>query len=173
MKLKRFFEIISHIPRNIKRTWFWYIANISRNGVLVFTGGFITRSSIWRATGCNVGKNVSIGLDVYYDVGNAKLITIEDDVWIASRALLLCHGRNMKDYYVNERYKDLPYILAPVVLKRGCCISMGAIVMPGVTVGNGAVVGAGAVVTKDVPDWTVVAGNPARVIYKIKERENG
>lgn len=170
MTLIRLLKIVTHIPRNIKKTWFWYIANISRNSVVIFIGGFIERSSIWRMTGCKVGKNVSIGLDVYYDVGNAKLITIEDDVWIASRALILCHRREMKSYYANERYKDLPYILAPVVLKKGCCVSMGAMIMPGVTVGEGAVVGAGAVVTKDVPSWTVVVGNPAKILYEVKER---
>jgi acetyltransferase-like isoleucine patch superfamily enzyme len=169
MTIVTFFRKASHIPRNIKRAWFWYIANVSRNGVVIFTGGFIDRSSIWRMTGCKVGKNVSIGLDVYYDVGNAKLITIEDDVWITSRALILCHRRDMKAYHANERYKDLSYILAPVVLKKGCCISMGAMIMPGVTVGEGAVVGAGAIVTKDVPAWTVVTGNPAKVLYEIKD----
>lgn len=170
MTFTRFFKIINHIPRNIRRMWFWYIANISRNSVVIFTGGLIDRSSIWRMTGCKVGKNVSIGLDVYYDVGNAKLITIEDDVWIASRALLLCHRRDMKVYCANERYKDLPYILAPVTLRKGCCVSMGAMIMPGVTVGEGAVVGAGAIVTKDVPSWTVVTGNPAKILYELKKR---
>ena len=45
-------------------------------------------------------------------------------------------------------------------------IGHGAIVMPGLTIGNGAVIGAGAVVTKDVEPWTIVAGNPARVIRR-------
>ena len=45
-------------------------------------------------------------------------------------------------------------------------------IMPGVTIGEGAVVGAYSLVTKDVPAWTVVAGNPARVIKAIKPREN-
>lgn len=45
-------------------------------------------------------------------------------------------------------------------------IGHGAIVMPGLTIGNGAVIGAGSVVTKDVEPWTIVAGNPARVIRR-------
>lgn len=45
-------------------------------------------------------------------------------------------------------------------------IGHGAIVMPGLTIGNGAVVGAGSVVTKNVEPWTIVAGNPARVIRR-------
>ena len=83
---------------------------------------------------------------------------------------LLCHRRNMKEYFKYEPYKELPYIKKDVVLKKGCCVSMGAMIMPGVTVGEGAVVGAYSLVTKDVPAWTVVAGNPAKVIYEIKER---
>jgi acetyltransferase-like isoleucine patch superfamily enzyme len=55
---------------------------------------------------------------------------------------------------------------APVDIANNVWIGTGALVLPGVTVGSGAVVGAGSVVTKDVPDRTVVAGNPARVIGK-------
>ena len=47
---------------------------------------------------------------------------------------------------------------------HSCVIGSGARIMPGVRVGNYCVVGAGAVVTKDVPDHTIVAGNPAKVI---------
>lgn len=43
-------------------------------------------------------------------------------------------------------------------------IAVGALILPGVTIGNGAVVGAGAVVAKDIPEYSVVAGNPARVV---------
>lgn len=121
-------------------------------------------------TGCHIGNGVRIGLDVYYDLDHADMIYVEDDVWIASRSLILCHRRNMSFYFKNERYKDLPYIIKPVTLKKGCCVSMGATIMPGVTVGEGAVVGACALVTKDVPAWTVVAGVPAKVVSEIKER---
>ena len=160
---------IKHLPRFLKKQFFWFIANLYRNSTIL-PKFFISQSTIWRMTGCHVGKNVRFGLDVYYDVGNADKIYIEDDVWIASRALLLCHRRNMKEYFKYEPYKELPYIKKDVVLKKGCCVSMGAMIMPGVTVGEGAVVGAYSLVTKDVPAWTVVAGNPAKVIYEIKER---
>jgi acetyltransferase-like isoleucine patch superfamily enzyme len=52
----------------------------------------------------------------------------------------------------------------PVVLEDFCDVGVGAIILPGVTVGRGAQVGAGAVVTRDVPPFAIVAGNPARVI---------
>jgi acetyltransferase-like isoleucine patch superfamily enzyme len=49
-----------------------------------------------------------------------------------------------------------------------CWIGGNAIILPGVTIGKGSTVGAGSVVTKNVPDFTVVAGNPARIIRKIE-----
>jgi acetyltransferase-like isoleucine patch superfamily enzyme len=53
---------------------------------------------------------------------------------------------------------------APVVIKDGSDLGVGAIILPGVRIGQGAQVGAGAVVVSDVDDYTVVAGVPAKVI---------
>jgi len=54
-----------------------------------------------------------------------------------------------------------------------CFIGVNAVVLPGVTLGDGVVVGAGAVVTKDVPGNSVVAGNPARVIRRVRTGRYG
>ena len=85
-----------------------------------------------------IGKNCCIGEDV-------RLLTGSHDV--------------------TSPHFDL--VTKPIVIHDNVWIATGAIVLPGVTIGEGAVVAAGAVVTKDVPPWTVVGGNPARVI---KER---
>lgn len=130
------------------------------------------RPVLWRWAGVNVAKGVQIGHDVYFDANHPKLITLEEDTWIAARCLLLCHRRNMKKYFRGEPYNDLPYIHGEIVVKKGACVSMGAMVMPGVTIGEGAVVGAYSLVTKDVPAWTVVAGCPAKVVAEIKERKS-
>ena len=56
----------------------------------------------------------------------------------------------------------------PIVIKDKAWIGFKCIILKGVTIGEGAVVGAGSVVTKDIPDWTVVAGNPAEIVKRLK-----
>lgn len=129
------------------------------------------RANLWRKIGCHVGQNVFIGHSVALDCGNADLITIEDKVYITNCCIILAHRRDMKAYRKYEDSYDLPFIYKPVVLKKGCHIGMGSIIMPGVTIGEGAVVGAHSVVTKDIPAWTIAAGSPCKVIKEIQPRE--
>lgn len=154
----------------------WYFQKRARFAVFIpmLVKRFIKRDHrvfLWKLCGCKMGKGINIGWDVYFDVNNAHLITVEDDVWITSRCLLLAHRRDMSVYFKDERYNDLPYKKLPITIKKGACISMGSMIMPGVTIGEGAVVGAYSLVTKDVPAWTVVAGIPAKVVKEIKPRE--
>ncbi len=62
-------------------------------------------------------------------------------------------------------------ITSPIVIKDYAWISFGSTVLKGVTIGKGAIVAAGSVVTRDVPDWTVVAGNPAKNIKTLNHVE--
>lgn len=101
-----------------------------------------------------IGKNVII-------VGNLLAmarggITLEDDVMIAANIQLISNNHDPYDRAV------LP--CKPVLIKKGAWIGAGSTVLPGVCVGRYAIVGAGSVVTKDVPDYTVVVGSPARAI---------
>ncbi len=63
---------------------------------------------------------------------------------------------------------DGPESGKPILIGEDCWLAGNVTVLPGVTVGRGAVVGAGSVVTKDVPAFHVVAGNPARILRKIE-----
>ena len=59
---------------------------------------------------------------------------------------------------------DADWTLATTTVKKRASIGTSATILGGITIGENALVGAGSVVTKDVPDNTVVAGNPARII---------
>jgi acetyltransferase-like isoleucine patch superfamily enzyme len=128
------------------------------------------RPFMFRLMGVKVGKGVAIGYEVLIDHTNAKLITIEDNVQLTSRCHILCHKRNLSDYCVGDDASKLPYIRKPVVLKKGCQIGMGTLIMPGVTIGEGAIVGAGSLVINDIPAWTIATGRPAKVVKQIPER---
>lgn len=130
------------------------------------------RAYLWRKMGCHVGEGVCIGHSVSTDIGNTDLIYIEDHVIITNCSIILCHRRDMTNYRKYDNAHELPYIHKPVILKKGCQIGMGSIIMPGVTIGEGAIIGARSVVTKDIPAWTIATGSPCKVIKEISEREN-
>lgn len=69
--------------------------------------------------------------------------------------------------YHNPHSSEFEYITKPVIIHDYVWIGVGAIILPGVTIHKGAVIASGSIVTKDVPEYTVVGGNPA---IKISER---
>lgn len=83
-------------------------------------------------------------------------ITIEDDVQIAGNVSLLSNN--------HDPYDRMVLTYKPIRIQKGAWIGANAVILAGVSVGKHAIVGAGAVVTKDVPDYAVVVGNPAKVI---------
>ena len=105
-------------------------------------------------------NDMKIGKGVYINSNCLVMgrggITIEDGVQIAANVQLISNNHDPYDLQV--------LTCKPVLIKHDAWIGAGATILPGVCVGKHAVVGAGAVVTKDVPDYAVVGGNPARVI---------
>ena len=112
-------------------------------------------------------KNVIIGSGVTVMNGALMMaaggITIEDKVMIAANVQLIS---NNHDPYIRDIL-----ICKPILIKYGAWIGAGATILPGVTVGKYAIVGANSVVNKDIPDYTVAVGSPAKVIkYLDKEK---
>jgi len=110
----------------------------------------------------NFGKHLTLGKRIFINHACSFLdlggITIEDDVMIGPRVNITSESHPV------EPAKRKTLLPAPVLIRENAWIGAGATILPGVTVGQDAVVAAGAVVTTDVPDGTVVAGVPARVI---------
>lgn len=173
MTLRRFLHKIKRSPAWLfSNIWYvlkWKIMQIQKLCVLN-PFSLKIRPWLWKLSGVYIKGNVKIGYDVYYDVGYAHLIKIEEGVWIASQCLLLCHKRIINDYCIGDDYNKLPYMTGEIHLKKGCCIGMGSMIMPGVTIGEGSIIGVGSVVTKDIPAWTIAVGNPCSVVKHIKER---
>jgi len=106
----------------------------------------------WNLT---VGDWSALGEQAF--IYNLGPVTLGEKVTISHRAQL-CAG--------THDYTDpaLPLLKPPIVIQNQAWICADAFVGPGVTVGEGAIVGARAVVVKNVAPWTIVAGNPARVV---------
>ena len=113
------------------------------------------------------GQNITVGNRVFINSGccfqDQGGIEIGDNVLIGQQVVIATLNH---DLMPEKRANMLP---APVRIGNDVWIGAHATILSGVTIGNGAVVAAGAVVTKDVPENTVVAGVPAKVIKSIKE----
>jgi maltose O-acetyltransferase len=95
-------------------------------------------------------------------------ITLGDRVLVGPGTQLLTSYHPLD---VVERRKQLTHG-RPITIGDDAWIGAGTIILAGVTIGAGAVVGAGSVVTKDVPAFALVAGNPARVLRELPHEEN-
>lgn len=130
------------------------------------------RPWLLRRLGATVGRGVFIGDHCRFDQNHADHIILEDNVHIASGTRLLCHLRNLSDYHVGDDYAKLPYRLGTIHMKKGSCVGMESMVMPGVTIGEGSIVGTASLVSKDIPDWCIAVGSPAKAVKFFDMGEN-
>ena len=132
--------------------------------------------------GCTVGDESKIG----------TFVEIQKGAWIGRRVKVsshtfICEGVRIEDYvfighgvmFTNDRYPraanpdgslqtEADWKCVPTLIQKGASIGSNATILCGVTVGEGAIVGAGSVVTRDVPAYTVAAGNPARILRTLE-----
>lgn len=105
--------------------------------------------------GCYIGQRNSflVGADIC--VGNEVLMA--SDICITSEN----HSMNPQN---QMSYGKQPLVIEPVSIGEGCWIGEKVVILPGVTVGKKSIIGAGSIVTKNIPDYCIAVGNPAKVI---------
>ncbi|HWE49992.1 MAG TPA: DapH/DapD/GlmU-related protein [Bryobacteraceae bacterium] len=121
-------------------------ANIGRNASIAFHA-------------VSIGANSSIGPDSFIDSGTI----IGDDVMMGRDVLIYTRNHAMAGTDVPMREQGYGPV-APVTIGDDVWIGARVIILPGVTIGSGSVLGAGAVVSKNVPPFAIVVGNPGVVI---------
>jgi acetyltransferase-like isoleucine patch superfamily enzyme len=111
--------------------------------------------NIWR---------VYIAYHVLIDSVHPEVVEIEEDAWLTRDVKILAHFNPtpvLREIFGGKRVEG-------VKIGRGAFIGINSIVMPGVHIGEGVLVGPGSIVTQDVPDYTWVAGNPAKMIKPLR-----
>ena len=116
---------------------------------------------------CDYGYNIHIGEDVFFNFNcvilDAAPVTIGDNTQFGPNVQIYAAAHPLD---ADARRRGLENA-RPVTIGADCWIGGGVIICPGVTIGDRCVLGAGSVVTKDIPDDTVAAGNPASLIQTL------
>ena len=136
----------------------WRIFLLKLFGAKVkWSSNVLPRCRVWQPWNLTMGAYACLSEDV--DCYSVAAIKIGDQATVSQGVKLCAAGHD-----ISSKIMELSY--APIVVGDNAWVAGWSIVLPGVTIGEGAVVAAGAVVTKDVEPWTVVGGNPAKLIKK-------
>lgn len=115
-----------------------------------------------------VGRHCKISSHTFICDG----VTIEDGVFVGHGVMFTNDRYPQATNFDGSLQGESDWDLIPTRVKRRASIGSNATILPGVTIGEGARIGAGAVVTKDVPDFAVVAGVPARIVGRCSDAAN-
>jgi maltose O-acetyltransferase len=117
---------------------------------------------VYNAHNVFVGRHVRINDQVLLHACEGARVLIEDNVVLSYRCMLLTGSLDLRQWPVAQGHS-----VADVSIGEGAWIGAGAIILPGTSVGKCSIVAAGSVVTRDVPEYTLVAGNPAKAIRQL------
>lgn len=156
-----------------------------KDDVILGTNVRIFQKDLVNLYGCSIGDETKIG----------AFVEIQKNALVGARCKIsshsfICEGVQIADevfighgvMFINDKYPrstniagglqtEADWQCIPTSIKRGASIGSNATILCGVTVGEGAIVGAGSIVTRDVPPWTVVAGNPAKILRNIAQTQ--
>jgi len=148
------------------------IADDARIGEGTRVGNFVLiRDNTVIGKGCVVGSYVDIEGDVrvgdFVSLQSACYLTrgviVEDEVFCGPRVV------TMNDKQISYRRPSLTFVRKAPRILRAARVGGGSILLPGITIGENSLVSAGSLVTHDVPDRSIVAGSPARVVGQVPE----
>lgn len=134
--------------------------NIIKEFIYRLRGEYTTERLI--SMGLKVGKNFNRLNGVILDPGHCWLLEIGDNVTMAPRVHILCHDASTKGLLGYTK-------IGRVTIGNNVFIGAGTVVLPGVTIGNDVIIGANSTITHDVPENSVVAGAPAKVICSLSD----
>ena len=135
------------------------------DGAILRPGTKIGNNSIFGTMSVSEGDNqIGDRVTIHSQCHITKTVVIEDDVFIAP---FFC-GANTKRISHGRGY---PVIMEGYRIKQGSRIAIGVLVLPDVTIGKECLIGAGAVVTKDIPDYSIAYGIPAKVVGSVPNEE--
>ncbi len=157
MNIKNVSHVFSHVWKRKHILYTYPLLKLAKISPFVGTNAFLHK-----LRGVTVGKEVKIAHDVVIGPVEPTSITLEDYVTISPRVVIFGH-------HTFPDIQGKTESINPTKIREGTWICIGATLMPGVTVGKYCVIGAGAVVTKDVPDFTLVMGNPAQPVRTLKK----
>lgn len=126
--------------------------------------GIDARSSLEKAidNGMKVGQNVNIQDGVKFDISHSWLISLGNEVTIAPNVIILAHDASTK--------REIGYTkIAKVEIGNNVFIGANSVILPGVKIGDNVIIGAGSIVTKDIPDNSLVVGNPAKIVRSYEQ----
>ena len=120
---------------------------------------------------CDYGKHIEVGKNFFANYNctilDVATVKIGDNCQMAPNVAIYTAGHPVHPVSRNSAYE---YGI-PVEIGNNCWIGGNTVILPGVHIGDNCVIGAGSVVTKDIPDWSIAAGNPCKVIRKITEED--
>jgi UDP-2-acetamido-3-amino-2,3-dideoxy-glucuronate N-acetyltransferase len=155
-----------------------------KDDVKLGKGAVVFQPDLANLYGCEIGDETKIGafMEIRKSVVIGKRckiqafafipegVTIEDSVFIGPH---VCFTNDLFPRAVNDDGSlqvATDWVVTPTLVKAGASIGANATILCGITIGRSALVGAGAVVTKDVPDFAIVGGNPAKVLGDARDR---
>ena len=113
-----------------------------------------------------IKNNVALNFNVMINANNKGYIKIEDNVIIGPNTVLRASNHNYKDTNKPIRYQK--HTGGKIIINEDVWIGSNCTILPNIVIGKGSVVGAGSVVSKNIPEYSVVAGVPAKIIKSRK-----